>query len=156
MWPSQKTSTLINYDKGVGVTYGCPDRPTFFLNGALMYILIYYISKFEKQSMKTKHLGNSVYVLLFCTFLLSKRKKTSGMYYFCIWYFFIKIVLTYCEKKLFWWLRKTFEIRGWRPRIRKDFEIARTICLNSERSDQFLKQNAFLSCSWRFLRSDIY
>jgi hypothetical protein len=24
-----------------------------------------------------------------------------------------KIVLTYCEKKLFYWSRKTFEIRGW-------------------------------------------
>ena len=33
------------------------------------------------------------------------------------WYFVTKIVLTYCEKKLFKWSRKTFEIRGWRPRI---------------------------------------
>ena len=118
---------------------------TFFPNGALMYILIYYISKFEKQSMKTKHLGNSVYVLLFCTFLLSKRKKTSGMYYFCIWYFFIKIVLTYCEKKLFWWLRKTFEIRGWRLSIFKNFEITITIYSNSERSEQFLVTECFLN-----------
>ena len=28
------------------------------------------------------------------------------------WYFVTKIVLTYCEKKWFWWLRKTFEIQG--------------------------------------------
>ena len=35
------------------------------------------------------------------------------------WYFLTQIVLTYCEKKLFWWSRKTFEIRGWRPRICK-------------------------------------
>ena len=35
------------------------------------------------------------------------------------WYFVTKIVLTYCEKKLFYWSRKTFEIRGWRPRICK-------------------------------------
>ena len=27
-----------------------------------------------------------------------------------IWYIVTKIVLTYCEKKLFYWLRKTFEI----------------------------------------------
>ena len=33
---------------------------------------------------------------------------------------------------------KTFEILGWRPRICKDFEIPRTICSNSERSEIFL------------------
>jgi len=30
------------------------------------------------------------------------------------------------------------EIRGWRPRICKSFEITRTIYSNSERSEQFL------------------
>ena len=30
------------------------------------------------------------------------------------WYFVAKIVLTYCEKKMFLWSGKTFEIRGWR------------------------------------------
>ena len=44
------------------------------------------------------------------------------------WYFVTKIVLTYCEKKLFAWSRKIFKI----------FEITRTIYLNSERSEQFL------------------
>jgi hypothetical protein len=39
--------------------------------------------------------------------------------------------------KLFYWLRKTFEIRGWRPRICKNFEITWTIYSNSERSKQF-------------------
>ena len=34
------------------------------------------------------------------------------------------------------------------------FEITRAIYWNSERSKQFLKQNAFLTCSWRFLRSN--
>ena len=34
-------------------------------------------------------------------------------------YFVTKIVLTYCEKKLFYWSRNFFEIRGWRPRICK-------------------------------------
>ena len=33
-------------------------------------------------------------------------------------------------------------------------EITITIYLNRERSEQFLKQNAFLTCSWRFLRSN--
>ena len=36
------------------------------------------------------------------------------------------------------------------------FEITRTIYFNSERSEQFLKQNALLTCSWRFLKSINY
>ena len=44
--------------------------------------------------------------------------------------------------KLFWptvlVIEKTFEICGWCPRICKFFEITRTICSNSERSEQFL------------------
>ena len=59
------------------------------------------------------------------------------------WYFVTKIVLTYREKKLFQWSRKTFEIRGWR--ICKNFEIARTICSNSERSEQFLVTECFFN-----------
>ena len=43
------------------------------------------------------------------------------------WYFVTKIVLTYCEKKLFKWLGRTFEIRCWRLKIRKNFEIIGTI-----------------------------
>ena len=46
------------------------------------------------------------------------------------WYFVSKIVLTYCEKKLFQFIRTMYVF------------------------DQFLKQNAFLTCSWRFLRSN--
>ena len=52
-------------------------------------------------------------------------------------------------------LRTTYEIRGWRLRICKIFEITRTIYLNGERSDQFFKQNFFFTCSWRFLRSNL-
>ena len=36
----------------------------------------------------------------------------------------------------------------------KNFEITRTICSNSERSEQFLVTECFLTCSWRFLRSN--
>ena len=61
------------------------------------------------------------------------------------WYFVTKIVLTYCEKKLFEWLRKTFEIRDWRPRIFKHFEITRTIYSNSEWSKQFLLTESFFN-----------
>ena len=46
------------------------------------------------------------------------------------WYFVSKIVLTFCEKKMFYSSGKTFE-------------ITRTICFNSGKSEQFLKQNAF-------------
>ena len=34
------------------------------------------------------------------------------------------------------------------------FEITQTSYSNSERSEQFMKQNAFLTYSWRFLRSN--
>ena len=54
------------------------------------------------------------------------------------WYFVTKIVLTYCEKKLFYWSRKTFEIWGRRPRVWNLFEITRTIYSNSGSSEQFL------------------
>ena len=66
-------------------------------------------------------------------------------------YFVTKIVLSYCncEKKLFYWLGKTFENWGW------FFEITITIYSKSERSEQFLWQSAFSTCSWRFLRSNI-
>ena len=38
--------------------------------------------------------------------------------------------------------------------ICKNFEITiTTIYSNIERSEQLLKQNVFLTCSWRFLRS---
>ena len=36
----------------------------------------------------------------------------------------------------------------------KTFEITRTICWNSERSEQFLVTEWFLTCSWRFFRSN--
>ena len=61
------------------------------------------------------------------------------------WYFISKIVFTNYEKKMFSWSKKTFEIRGWRPRICNIFEITRTIYWNSERS-QFLEQNSFCTC----------
>jgi hypothetical protein len=38
--------------------------------------------------------------------------------------FVTKIVLTYCEKKKFWWSRKTFEIRG---RMLRIFKILRSL-----------------------------
>ena len=46
--------------------------------------------------------------------------------------------------------------RGWRLKICKIFEITRTIYSNSKRLVQFLRQNAFLTYSWRFLRSNTF
>ena len=60
-------------------------------------------------------------------------------------YFVTKNGLTYCEKKLFQWSRKFFEIRGWRPRICQNFEITWTICSKSERSKQFLETECFFN-----------
>ena len=59
-------------------------------------------------------------------------------------YFVIKIVITYCEKKMLKWLRKTFEFRGWRPRIFKIFKVTWTIYSNNERTKQFLLLNRML------------
>ena len=64
------------------------------------------------------------------------------------WYFVFKIVLTYCEEKLF---------NIWNSRLKaKSFEITRTIYLSRDRSEQFSEQDAFLTYSWRFLRSTMY
>ena len=40
---------------------------------------------------------------------------------------------------------KPLEIRGWRPRICKIFEITRTIYTNSARSEQFLETDCFFN-----------
>ena len=56
------------------------------------------------------------------------------------WYFVTKIVLTYCEKKLCQWSRKTFEIRGWRPRICK---ISRTIIQTVKGQNSFWVTECF-------------
>ena len=67
------------------------------------------------------------------TYLEGKIKTTYSKTK--VWYFVTKIVLTYCEKKLI-------------------FEITRTIYSNSERAEQFLVTECFLTCSWRFLTSN--
>ena len=48
-------------------------------------------------------------------------------------------------EKIVVWSRKTFEIRGWRPRICKKIEITWTIYSNSERSQQFLATECFFN-----------
>ena len=53
-----------------------------------------------------------------------------------IQYFVSKIVLIYCEKKLFMSLEKRFG--GWMPRICKIFEITRKIYSNSEMDKEYI------------------
>ena len=47
-----------------------------------------------------------------------------------LWYFVTKIIPTYCEKKMFYWSKKSFEIWGWRSRICKNFEITNNVFSN--------------------------
>ena len=84
---------------------------------------------------------SSFCVNLYASIILCKYSLFS----FGKWYFVTKIVLTYCERKLFYWLRKTFEIRGWRMKICKFFEITRTIHSNTERSEEFLVTKCFFN-----------
>ena len=49
---------------------------------------------------------------------------------------------------------KLFKLDAGGQEFENFFEIIRTIFSNGERSEQFLKQNDFLTCSWRFLRSN--
>ena len=42
-------------------------------------------------------------------------------------------------------IEKTFEIRGWKPRIFKKFEITWAICSNSEWSEQFVATECFFN-----------
>ena len=78
-----------------------------------------------------------------------KRTKTQSAYeahWRAIVFFGLPIIQWYFVPKLFWpSVRIQFDIRDWRPRICKYFEITRTIYSNSERLEQFLKQDAFLT-----------
>ena len=51
-------------------------------------------------------------------------------------------------------IEKNFWNSRLKPRICKIFEITRTIYSNSERSEQCLETECFLTCSWRFLISN--
>ena len=75
---------------------------------------------------------------MFLTIFLKKKisKKMVFCYQNCSDLLWEKIVLV---------IEKNFEIRGWRPRICKIFEITRTIYSNSERSEQFLVTECFFN-----------
>ena len=69
-----------------------------------------------------------------CAFLSFQHKKV-----FCFQYCFDFL----WEKKMFYWLKKLLKFEA------KGREFAYFL-----RSKQFLKLNAFLTCSWRYLRSN--
>ena len=101
---------------------------------------------------------NALSNLLAKSFNQSMTQGTSMFFLskFCISLTWFNLLVFILFPKLFWpTVRKTLEIRGWRLRICKMFEIARAIYSNSERSEQFLKPNSFLTCSWSFFRSNI-
>ena len=81
----------------------------------------------------------------------SKTMSQTFFYYLIYWEsirsFCCAVEIVFCyqncsdllwEKIVLEWLRKTFDIWGWSPRIFNIFEITRTIYSNSERSEQFL------------------
>ena len=67
-------------------------------------------------------------------FVILKKKQSK-----------MKMVFCYQNCSDLLWLKKKIEIRDWRPRIRKIFEITRTIYSNSERSEQFLVTECFFN-----------
>ena len=89
------------------------------------------------------------FILIIHSFTLYSNRKNIGMVFCfenCYDLLWEKIVLV-MEKK-------SFEIQGWCLRICENFDITTAIYSNSEMSEQFLKQNAFLTCSLMFLRSN--
>ena len=73
------------------------------------------------------------------------------------WYFVTEIVLTYFEKKKCHREKLLkFEAEGWEfsKILRSPEQFFQT--MKDHRSDHLFKQNALLTCFWRFLRSNSY
>ena len=93
----------------------------------------------RKWTKKYPRLWNKIVITM--NLLLQVCSLCSGK----IWYFVTKIVLNYREKKLLHWSKKTFEIRGWKPRTFKNFEVTWRIYSNSKRSEQVLVTECFFN-----------
>ena len=70
----------------------------------------------------------------------------------CTFWIKMKVMVFCCQNcsDLLWEMivllfEKTFEIQGWRPKICKNFEIARTIYSNSESSEKILVTECFFN-----------
>ena len=123
-WPlTSPCKMLVRYEDKLWVIFD--QWPKLYLN-AWAEIPNFYFCCFE---LYFRHVGKFGYELKFSIPEVQK------------WYFVTKIVLTYCEKKLFQRSRKTFEIRGWRARICKIFEITRTIRIQIGKTNWDLETN---------------
>ena len=84
-------------------------------------------------------------VILNISFLLHFREEwINGI-------LFPKLFWPSLRKKCSWDREFFFRNSGLKVQNLHIFEITRSIFLNSERSEQLLKQNTFLTCYWRFL-----
>ena len=103
---------------------------------------VYWLSERTSISVHSIHKSNCFRrkkIYIFFCLCLSQKCKTWK------WYFVTKIVVTYCEKKLFLVIEENiwnFEAEG---REFANFEITRTIYSNSERSEQFLVAESFFN-----------
>ena len=86
-------------------------------------VLFFSLLQNTSVTFETENMNNEYWEMVFC-------------YQNCSDLLWEKIVLV---------IEKIFEIRGWGPRICKNFEITRTICLNSEKSEQFLVAECFFN-----------
>ena len=108
-----------------------------------MYII--YIYQFRQSQLFSGSAPFTIFVAFWNRLLTSislkilytiKRKEILQEMVFCY--------QNCSEKKLFYWSRKTFEIRGWRSRNCKIFEITRKI-YSSNYSEQFLVTECFFN-----------
>ena len=123
----QKIVKTIYWQKG-------QDFDKIFLDSK--HVLVVYLTPNSKKS------GFFIFTTSVQACLYQKWPLNRVNLWSIIWYFVTEIGLTYCEKKLFYWSRKT---RGWRLIIYKIFEITRTIYSNSKRSAQFLLTECFFN-----------
>ena len=114
-WPS--ASNLQNFEI-TRTIYSNSERSEQFLVTECFFTCSYYNTLFCRQRKNWKLSLASTTEMVFC-------------YQNCSDLLWEKIVLV---------IEKKFEVRVWRPRICKHFEISRTICLNSERSENFLEK----------------
>ena len=82
------------------------------------------------------------------TLFFTNKKQSLKILFFSRWkrkWKWNGILLPKLWEKIVLVIGKIFEVGGWSPRICKYFEITRTICSNSERSQQFLVREYFLN-----------
>ena len=74
------------------------------------------------------------------------------VFFFQKWYFVFQNFSDLLWEKIVLLIEKNFRNSKLKAENLIFFEIITTIYSNSERSAQYLKENTFLTCSWRFLR----